>query len=208
MAESKEKNIYLLFAPKSDRGLRVDYPELSRYDELKGLGRRELLFVWYYACKSSPYFNMDVKDPRLVVEKCLEASGLIFQDETKKAKFLARDFPEKISAAIKVMSSFEPSVRILAKLKAVKAIATLERLTNLKLDEDGNHSSFKNKDGQVSFTSRKQYQDAVIAAQEKMDALIEKAEQGYGITIIDSSANKNIDDNGLSFAESYHENID
>ena len=191
--------------PKSTRGLKIDYPELAEYEELNMLRRAELWFVWFYACKTSPYYNLEIPEDK-IVKKCLDAARMRFDDEAKEARWIARDFPEKISAAIKVMRNFEPSVRILAKLEAIHDLDQMRKLTSLELDEQGNNPMFLGKDGEVNFMSRKHYMDSISNKQSKIGSMIEKAEQGYGISIIDKESNKNLDDNGLTFLESWHTN--
>ena len=212
MAEEKEKedlnldNAWQLFAPKSTRGLRVDYPELADYSEFKVLRLDALLFVWYYACKSSPLFNSKLKKRDLVVE-CMRKSKIVYLDPEKREKFISGDFGEKIESAIKVMYSFEPSIRILSKKLAVKQLADIEKMTSLKLDDHGNHVSFHDKEGGIDMNKKKAYMSMIMSANEKMDSMIQRAEKGFGVTKKDSkSNNKNFESSGESFAESYHEN--
>lgn len=206
MSESKDREIYLMFAPLSGRGLKVDYPELSEYEELAVLRMNELLFVWYYACKTSPYFNDDKSSEREIVEKCLEASKLRFDDPAQKERYLSLNFPEKIQAAITVMNSFEPSVRILAKLSAVKAMNDVKKMVSIKLDENGNHPQFLNKDGEIDSQKKKNHMSMILTSQKEMADLIARSERGYGITSKKASGNKNLDEAGYTFMESYHEN--
>lgn len=198
----------MLFAPKSHRGLKVDYPELNSYEEFKSLRQAEMLFVWWYACKSSPYFDLD-KPERDIVEMCLEKAKMRFDDPKTKEKFLSRDFPPKIDAAVKVMNTFEPSVRILAKLSAIRSLNNVKKLTSLELDENGNHPLFikgKGEDAEVDFKKRNDYMNMIIKKEEKIGAIIEKAEKGYGIAALTSEQMKGLDDGDVPFIESWHDN--
>lgn len=211
-------DIYMLFAPKSARGLRVDYPELSKYEELRSIMQKELLFVWYYACKSSPLFNFD--GPQKVhIEKCMKAAKLVIDDPAKKAKFMAGNFPAKVQAAIEVMYNFEPAARIVAKLEALKDIEDLKRMTSLELDKDGNHPQFYEKgykppedpepghEPDIDMEKKNKYMSMILKKNEKLGDMINKAEQGWGVVKSDKTMiDKNKDDTGVSFAESFHEN--
>ena len=214
-----EADIFMLFAPKSDRGLRVDYPELSNYEELKSLFKKELLFVWYYACKSSPLFDFD-GPKKVLIEKCVKASGLKLDDPAKKVKFMAGNFPAKVQAAIEVMQNFEPSARITAKLEALKDIEDLKKMTSLKLDGNGNHPEFyekgsipKGEEGsedylpEINMEKKNKYMSMILKKNERLGDMISKAEQGWGVVKSDKTLiDKNKDDTGESFAESFHNN--
>jgi len=105
---------YVMFAPKGERDLRRDYPELWDYPALAKLANpSEILFVWWYACRSSPIIDMpDEKRFSLAVEKSFKGSRI---DEVK-GKYApggqAPALPEEWKAAIKVMNSFNPGMRI------------------------------------------------------------------------------------------------
>lgn len=205
----KKQDLYMLFAPKSARGLRVDYPELNEYPEFQGLRANEMLFVWWYACKSSPYYDIDKKTEREIIAMCLEKARMRFDDPAKKEKFLSQNFPEKINAAITTMRTFEPSVRILGRLSAIRSLSNIRKLTSLELDEHGNHPMFikgKGEDAEVDFKKRTDYMNMIIKKEEKIGSIIDKAERGYGVAKMTDEQSKDLDDGNLTFLESYHEN--
>jgi len=195
-----------LFAPKSARGLRIDYPELNNVKEFESLRPAEILFVWNYGCKSSPYFNIDM-DERELIKRCMEASNFIISDPTKKAEFLEGKFPDKIKASVPVMNSFEPSLRVIAKIEAAKRISDIRKLTSLELDNDGNHVSFHTKDGDIDFNKRMNYMKQILLADDEMPKLVSKAEQGFGLTEKKDSlkVEKHLGESGKTFAEEYHD---
>ena len=200
------RNIWSLFAPKSSRGLRVDYPELSDYEEFKSLRVVELHFVWLVACKSSPLFNSTLKD-REMIRACLRDARFKISEEDKLEKFLSGDFGEKIQTAVQVMHTFEPSVRIIAKELAIKQLADIKKMVSLKLDDSGNHSSFYDKEGNVDMNKKRYYMNMVMDSGAKMGAMVERAEKGFGITQKNKKVNdKNTEASGETFTESYHDN--
>lgn len=203
--EKYDAEVYALFAPRTVNSLSVDYPELRNYEEFR-IKKHDLLFVWYYSCKVSPlYDHVDVKSKREKIERCAKASGLIIPSDSK-SRFLEGNFTAKMSAAINRMESFEPAVRIMMKLDSMQKFMTLKKLTSLKLDDDGNHESFKNKDDEINFTAKKQYMDMILKLEEKKPQVIEQIENGFGITGIKKGSNdKNYDDNGMTMLESYWE---
>ena len=200
-----DENMQLLFAPKSRRGLRVDYPELAEYEEFKNIRAKELLFVWYYACKSSPFFNLDIRK-RDLIQKCVDVCDLLFDDEARKEKFLSGNFPEKIQSANKQMEIFEPAARIEAKQMAIKMIADIKSMVSLPLDENGVHPSFLDKSGELDLAKKNAHMNMVFKANDRLGDMIRTAEKGFGVTerkktIID----KNREASGETFAESYHD---
>lgn len=195
----------LLFAPKSERGLRIDYPELRNYKEFD-IRPKELLFVWYYACKSSPYFNLDIPEKE-IVKKCIEASGLYFSDPVKKTEFLEGRFPDKIKLAVQTMNSFEPSARIKAKLDAARNYSNYMKLTKLELDEDGNNVQFLNKDNEIDFNKKAKYQGMLEDSIEHSIKLVSIIEASNSLTERSKTniEDKNMDADGRSFGDSFHD---
>jgi hypothetical protein len=205
-AKKPEDSIYMLFAPKSSRGLRVDYPELSEYEEFKSLRPAELFFVWLYACKSSPYFNLETSE-RNIIEKCVDKCKIRFDDKGKRENFLSGKFGERISAAIPVMNSFEPSARIMAKKLAFKHLKNIKMLTSLVLEEEGVHPQFENAGGDQSFTKKSTYMKMVLDANKELPGLIAKAEKGFSIVKKEKkTGDKSRTSTGDTFAEDFHNN--
>lgn len=209
MAKKKEDKPFnedlLLFAPKSSRGLKFDYPELSQIAVLKDLRPQEILFVWYYACKSSPFYNSSMPEAD-IIKRCIDESGIYIGEGTKRANFLAGIFPDSIKEAIPIMNNFEPNLRIILKKDAIQAILDIRKMTSLDLDSDGNNPQFETKDGDIDFNKKKTYMSMYEKREEMIPVLLKKAEYG----LIDSKEskleNKNLSNSGRTYAEEYHEN--
>lgn len=105
----------VVFAPKSAKELRRDYPELDDYPDLKGLSPQELLFVWAWCCKTSPFLSI-AEEKRC--GPCIEfAFKSPHQQESRKQAYGAGtggapSFPDEIKRAIRVMERFNPGLRI------------------------------------------------------------------------------------------------
>lgn len=199
------KEHLLLFAPKSLRGLKFDYPELAQIPVLKDLRPAEILFVWYYACKSSPYYNWKGNEQD-VIKKCMDAAGLYVGDGPKNANFLSGNFPYNIKESIPIMNNFEPNLRILLKQDAAEAILDLRKMTSLQLDGDGNHDQFLNKDKEVDFNKKKVYMSMYEKREEMIPILLKKAEYGLVDSKESKAESKNMSSSGKTYAEEYHEN--
>jgi len=63
---------YSIFRPDSKRRIQQDYPEISLRPVFQKLSPDEMIFVWYYACEASPYFDIDSDRER--TEKSLKAA--------------------------------------------------------------------------------------------------------------------------------------
>ena len=107
-----------MFYPKTRKGLSVDYPELSKVAAFKNLNKHQLLFVWYYACKASPFYREE--DYSVKAEQSLIESHGVKAAEGLMGKFKSGSFPEVIRVAIAEMSKFEVGPRIQAKLMVEK----------------------------------------------------------------------------------------
>mgnify|MGYP006921326599 CR=1 FL=1 len=101
---------YVIFALKSNRELKREYPELSDYEEFKSLENRELVFVWAWACRTSPFLELD-EEKRLV--PCIEwAFPGKQQREAKMNDYANMKFPDHIKGAIRRMERFDPGLRV------------------------------------------------------------------------------------------------
>ena len=101
---------YVVFAPKSNKDLKREYPELSDYREFTEITSTELLFVWYWASPSSPLAEL-AEEKRLdpaIDRAFLNAS----QKEARKIEYAGMNFPSGIKAAIKRMEKFNPGMRV------------------------------------------------------------------------------------------------
>jgi len=197
-------SVYMLFMPKSPRGLRIDYPELSEYEEFKNLNPTQLYFVWLYGCKSSPYFDSPLPETK-IVELCAKQCKMRFDDDGKRQNFLSGKFGEKINAAIPVMNQFEPSARIMSKKLAFKHLRNIKNLTDLVLEEGGMHDQFTTAGGDVSFDKKARYMKMVLDANKELPGLIAKAEKGFSIVKKESKiGDKNRTSTGDTFSEDYH----
>lgn len=195
---------YMLFAPKSDRGLRFDYPELAAVPQFKSLRKGEFLFVWCYACKSSPYYDLKLTDQE-IIKMCAEHAELNLTDGVKKANFMSGIFPDNIREAIPIMNSYEPNIRMLLKIEAAKDILDIKKLTSLQLDDEGNNSQFYNVAGEVDFTKKKNYMLMIEKKDEMLPKLMSKSELGLIQTKESKIENKAISSSGKTYAEEYHE---
>jgi len=103
---------YLIFAPdKSGRDLRAQYPELFDYPEFKShvIKPYDVLFVWWYACASSPIFD------RPDAERLEEAAYMAYPSDQMRGSKIGEfrtKMPENIIAAINRMRSFNKAARI------------------------------------------------------------------------------------------------
>lgn len=195
---------YMLFAPKSDRGLRFDYPELAAVPQFKNLRKGEFLFVWCYACKSSPYYDLNLPEQE-IIRMCIEHAELNLSDGVKRANFMSGMFPDNIKEAIPIMNSYEPNIRMLLKIEAAKDILDIKKLTSLELDDQGNHMQFYNKDSEVDFTKKKHYMAMIEKKDEMLPKLMAKSELGLIQTKESKTDNKALSASGKTYATEYHE---
>lgn len=102
-------NRYVIFAPMSERDLRVQWPELSDYEEFRTLKVHDMLFVWWYRCESSPYSD-DEDEEKL--EKCIERAYPTEQQRAAKLTEFKERLPDTIKVACKRMESFNRTARV------------------------------------------------------------------------------------------------
>jgi len=104
---------YLVGAPKNEKDLRIQYPELYDYPEFSRSRLRnadDLLFVWWFRCATSPYY--DLPDERKL-DMCINRA---YRSEARRAAkveaFGTLKFPDEIKAAMKRMESINTGARV------------------------------------------------------------------------------------------------
>lgn len=181
------EDLKILFKPQAGK-LRQIYPELKANKKFEDIPNDEFLFVWYYACASSP-INPEMPD----VIRARTAAAEALKDADKKKRFSNLEFPEKIKEAIQEMMKYNPDARMVAKRIIQTTFNNLEKMTNV--DEDA--FTYQDADGKkrTDWTGRKQYVDSVAKISETLPGLIEQMEHGFGIvdSKTDAGSKRSID---------------
>jgi hypothetical protein len=194
---------YSIFKPKSARGIFYDYPELRKNKAFKALTNYEMLFVWYFACESSPHYRISSERDRVI--KCIEDA---FKNKGKNVskeefdKMLEGEFRPKIAAAIDEMLKFRVGPRVRAKKLTEKTFDNLEKILDIDASDE---KHFHNKDGEVDFSKKKAFVDTAAKAQELMPKLISNLEGNFQVS---EEKGKDEEVFGAGFADQFHENRD
>lgn len=187
-----------LFAPKSKRGLLIDYPELKKHEDLKKLrDPKDLLFVWYFASKSSPFY--DIEKPEERAKQCIKH---VYGEDIahhKAENFISGNFDDKIGTAIALMASFNPGPRIRAKKMVEKILSNYEKLIDIDASND---EEFLGKDEKVDWSKKKAYVDTCATVSASLPRLISQTEAGFGIA--DESGDQDMLSGEL--LDDFHEN--
>lgn len=177
-----ENQFQILFKPKEGR-LRNLYPELNDNKKFKDLASDELLFVWYYACASSPI------PPELSDNiRAVTASAESIKDQDKRKRFASLNFPEKVKEAIEEMKKYNPDVRMVAKRIIQNSFNTLEKMSQTKPED----FETINEEGRkvIDWSGRKQFVDSVAKIADTLPVLVAQMEQGFGV--VDSKTGKEV----------------
>lgn len=194
---------YSVFMPKSSRSIFVDYPELRKIKAFSSLNNDEMLFVWYYACESSPFFKIasDRDRVRKALENSFLKSGRSRISVSDEEQFLAGKFSAKITTAIEEMHRFKVGPRVRAMMMIEKGMTNLESI--LMIDAS-NAAHFMNKDGEVDFSKKKAYVDTLAKAQDIMPNMIKQLEGRYNVS--EDKKGDDSDFDGESVIDNYHDN--
>lgn len=187
MSEAIERK-FSLFYPNTTGDIFKDYPHLRKEESFERLNRSEMMFVWYFACKSSPFVRTEDEQHR-----AKKSAHVAFGQKgipEAVAKLTSLDFPEKIRAAIDRMSEYEPGPRIRAKMMIEKALTNFEALIDIDVTDDEN---FKNKDGEVDMGKKNSYTTLTINITKALPVLIQQAERGFDVTEIGETINEALD---------------
>lgn len=118
----------MLFAPKTTRDLRAQYPKLGEYSQFRSskLGTGDMLFVWWMRCASSPYYD---EPDEAKLDACIDmAYPTPQQRESKRKEFEHMRFPDEIKAAMQKMSEFNLSVEVRRYINARTTIRNCESI--------------------------------------------------------------------------------
>jgi|GEM_PF-5943130 hypothetical protein len=162
--------VRLFMPPKKPKTMKEAYPELAAVPEFEELDDNELRYVYYFACKDSPFYNdfpIRVKE-----SKCFDtAFGKHREVEGRKAAFIGDMKDEHIVKAIIAMKMYSPTIRQRA-----------QKMTNMMLDEYENMIlAFKNRIW-LSPDDAKPYVELTVKITSALPELVKQAEHGYGIT--------------------------
>jgi len=197
MIKTEDTKKLSMFYPKSKQGLLNDYPELKKIDVFKKVNKSELLFVWFYACKASPFAGEELD--RVRIEKSvLEAFGQRTADKLR-GSYIAGNYSEKIRNAINEMRKFEFGPRVRAKMMIEKIMGNYESLVDIDPETE-----FKDKDQEEDWTKKKAYIDSCAKISSVLPTLINQAEGGFGITEKEGGDEVVIDNDDLM--DEFHEN--
>ncbi len=194
---------YSVFKPRSGKSIFLDYPELRKFKEFSELKQLEMIFVWYYACESSPFRDIELE--REKIQQCLDYSYL--KDGRKKInkedseRMLSGEFSAKITQAIERMLKFRVGPRVRAKMITEKIFDNIEKILDIDATDEDKH--FLNKDGEVDFAKKKAYVDTAAKAGEILPKLISQLEGNFNLK---EEKGKESAFEGESLIETYHEN--
>lgn len=165
---------YSMFYPKTKDGLLIDYPQLQKFKEFNELRKEELLFVFFFYCKSSPLAGIDNQYRR--AEKAVSHS-FSNTGTQEAAQFKKCNFPDRIIVAGEKMRIFEPGPRIRAKKLIEKILSDYEKIVG-GTDVDDEENSDMNK--------KKNYVELTKIVANALPGLISQAEESFGVTEIGS----------------------
>ena len=157
-----------IFRP-TNKDLRVEYPELSEVSEFASLSKQEMVFVWWYACRSSKYIN--IEDEVLRTKKALERTygkGKIPKEVYDK--YMSQNFPEKVVDAINRIKQYSPEVRTKAKMLADDAFSKWEKLLDVAPED------------LVELEDKKKFADLYVLIMKNQPFIVAELEKGYGVS--------------------------
>ena len=166
-----EKDI-TLFEP-STRDMLIDYPELKEYEIFTKISKYDMKFVWYVSNRTSPIIR--VPKAKRIKQACELAYGnqRISKNEKVKKIYEEQELSDEIVEAIQVMSSFNPSFRMRAKLLNEHNFEVLQSLSYISPEDMQG----------MDLDERNKLAKLVVTTSSALPKMIEAAESGYGVKI-------------------------
>jgi hypothetical protein len=201
----RELDKYSIFMPKSEYGLKVDYPELAHVAQFKTLSSDELLLVWYFACEASPLVDKYNDESKRIKE----AIKIVFNKKqlpgVKKTAYESLKFPDRLHEAIEVMKTYKIGPRVRSKIMLEHMMKNFEQIINADV------KTFIDEDGNIDFAKQKSYVDASTNVAKNLPTIIQQIERGYGVVELEERTAQEEElssTDGSSLIDEYHDETD
>tara|TARA_R110002020_G_scaffold58337_3_gene159820 strand:+ start:8598 stop:9161 length:564 start_codon:yes stop_codon:yes gene_type:complete len=163
---------------KSD--VRIEYPELADIDEFKDLKVKELKLCWMLGNRTSPIYDMDKKSRLFRALELVYGKNYQYRKDLKS--IIDGDIPHEMKVAIKKMESFNPELRLKAKLLSEYMFDTINQMVVLD-PESLVH---------MDIDEKKKYTDLVVKVHEELPKMVKRLEGSYGVKIKEVKTNKEV----------------
>ena len=160
------------------------FPELERTSEFDGLSSRALIFVWWYANKSSDLV-LYTHDDYERVQEALKRSGFN-PGKTEKERLLSLQFDSQTAVAIKKMAEFDPGARFSAYMMIKKIYDQYQEIIDLGPKAFvSKETTGKGEDAiTIESVDYKRYVDVSAKIADELPGLLNKLEEGFAIVNI------------------------
>lgn len=152
--------------------LRHLYPELNDYKQFKDLTSKEMNFVWYVGCKSSPYYDLSLS---LRISQCADLVWGVSDVDSAKKYGTIKEMPEYIAQAIKRMEIFSPTARSRARKMAFNIMKNYERMAELSVDAMFHVGKF-------DWAAAKEFTETMGKISRDLNNVVFILENGYGMS--------------------------
>lgn len=176
----------VLYEPKNNKDLRIQYPELHDIPQFKPLTKNELSLTWYYSNPTSPYYFLTLgheKSVELSIKAVFESIDNVEKDFY--LMWLSKKWPSYIQDAIEKWKSMRPEFRSRSKKMIEKMIVNLERMVDVSDDDFIQFDNEGNPTKKVDWSARNQYANFCRTTSQMLPDLIATSEQGFGVTTKD-----------------------
>lgn len=169
----------VLFEP-SKRDMFIDYPELKDYDAFTKISKDDMKFVWYVSNRTSPIIREPkLKRIKMAAELAYDKRRLSVNEKVRKI-YEEQVIPHEIGEAIKVMSSFNPSFRMRAKLLNEHNFDMMQSLVYISEEERMS----------MDLEDKKRYADLILKTTNALGSMITNMETGFGVKVKETAKDK------------------
>lgn len=123
-------------APKSEKDLRVQYPEMYDFPEFSRTKLKhadDVLFVWWFRASTSPYYDLpDEKKLELCINRAYKSDA---RRAAKLEDFGNLKFPDEMKAAFKRMESINAAARMENYMMLINIRASCHKMLNVDVSQ-------------------------------------------------------------------------
>ena len=168
------------------RGIKPDdyrhrFPELERTKEFDNLPSRQLIFIWWYSCQTSPLV-LEEHDNYERVKEALNRSGFN-PGKVEKERILSLQFDSAMASAIKRMAEFDPGARFKSYLMVKKIFDEYQHI--LDRGPDAFKETVTKGEGEKAVVTEeidyKKYVDISAKISGELSGLLVKLEEGFAV---------------------------
>jgi len=169
----------ILFGIDGASDIKLEFPELLDTKEFEGLKAKEIRLCWLLGNRTSPIYKLSKSDR--VVRALQLVYGQNYDKNVSASAIMNGDIPDNIRAGINKMESYNPEIRLRAKLMSHYMFDSLNGMITLSATDMA----------AMDIDEKKKYIDLIVKVHSELPSMVDRLESSYGVkTVIKATKNQ------------------